>query len=193
MALFGPSLKRIARRMQRCEEWIEMVRDLREPIAPGRAPTGFELRWGQAGDLEAINALEGFVQETESLAASLRQGDRCLLLSQDGQVRAFAWVTFRDVRMALWYTLRLPAGWCYLEYIFVHPAVAGRGVGTYLLGCLLAALRDQGCSHMIAGMYGTWEASIRLHAKMGFRIQRRLTQCKLLGIFPVPPAVDPVQ
>ncbi|MGD9975067.1 MAG: N-acetyltransferase family protein [Desulfatirhabdiaceae bacterium] len=187
MALFGDSIKRIAQKMQSCEEWIEMVRDLREPIDPGKPPKNLFMRWAEKEDLLAINALEGFVKETSFMEESLEKGDRCLLFEDGKELRAFAWVTFRDFRMALWYTLKLPPGWSYLEYITVHPVVAGQGVGSCLLGSLMTAVRDQGFSHMVSGMYSNWDGSIRLHTKMGFRVQRRLTQCKILNIFPIPP------
>lgn len=190
MALFGESIKRLAQRMQSCEEWIEMVRDLHQPIDPGKAPPNLYMRWAKKEDLFTITALEGFVKETHFMEASLRKGDRCLLLEDEEHLRAFAWVTFRDYRMALWYTLKVPPGWSYLEYIFVHPVAAGQGVGSYLLGSLLRAVRDQGCSHMVAGMYSDWDVSIRLHTRMGFRVQRRLKQCKILNIFPTPPTED---
>ncbi len=187
MALFRESIKRIAHKMQPCEEWIEMVRDLREPIYPGNPPENLFMRWAGKKDLFAINALEGFVKEIDFMEESLRSGDRCLLFEEADQLRAFAWVTFRDFRMAIWYTLKLPPGWSYLEYIYVHPEAAGKGVGTCLLGSLLAAVRDQGFSHMVSGMYSNWDVSYRLHSKMGFRVHRRLSQCKILNIFPVPP------
>jgi L-amino acid N-acyltransferase YncA len=190
MALFGESIRRIAQKMQSCEEWIEMVRDLREPIDPGKPPSNLRMRWAERKDLFAIAALEGFVKETDFMEESLRKGDRCLLMEDEEHLQAFAWVTFRDFKMALWYTLKLPQGWSYLEYIFVHPAVAARGVGSYLLGSLLLAVRDQGYSHMVAGMYSDWNVSIRLHSRMGFRTHRRLTQCKILNIFPTPPKED---
>jgi GNAT superfamily N-acetyltransferase len=187
MPIFADALKRIAQRMQTCEEWMEMVRDLARPIHSGPKPDGLHQRWAGAADLMAINALEGFVKETALMEEALRRGDRCLLLESDGAIDAFAWVTYRDFKLAPWYTLKLSPGWCYLEYIFVHPAVGRRGVGTYLLAELMAAVRDLGATHMIAGMYATWEASIRLHAKAGFDLHRRLTQCRLLNIFPTPP------
>jgi GNAT superfamily N-acetyltransferase len=187
---FRESIRRIARNMQTCDEWLELVRDLHEPIHPGRPPAGLRMRWAAKRDLLAINALEGFVKETDFMEASLRKGDRCLLMEEDGRIGAFAWVTFRDFQLALWYTLKLPPGGSYLVYIFVHPDLGRQGVGSYLLGSLLAAVRDQGCSRMVAGMYANWEASIGLHTKMGFRLQRRLSQCRLLNIFPTPPKVN---
>ena len=48
-------------------------------------------------------------------------------------------------------------------------------------------LRKQGCSRLLSGMYGNWDVSIRLHTKMGFRVHRRMSQCKILNIFPIPP------
>jgi hypothetical protein len=42
--------------------------------------------------------------------------------------KAFAWVTRSDFKLALWHTLTLAPGECYLVYIFVHPYFAGQGV-----------------------------------------------------------------
>lgn len=190
MAPFRESIKRIARSMQTCEEWLELIRDLEEPITTARAPVGLELRWAHKGDLFAINALEGFVKETDFMEASLRKGDRCLVLEDDGGICAFAWVTFRDFRLALWYTLKLAPGWSYLVYIFVHPAYARQGIGSYLLGALMESLREGDYKGVISGMYNNWEASIGLHKKMGFRIHRRLSQCKILSILPTPPTEE---
>jgi GNAT superfamily N-acetyltransferase len=178
--------------MQTCDEWLELVRDLGQPIRTGDLPEGLLMRWADKGDLFRINALQGFVKETDFMEASLRKGDRCLLLEHEGSMCAFAWVTFSDFKLALWYTLKLPPGWSYLVYIFVHPAFAGRGVGSSLLGLLMQAVRDQGGSHMLSGLYSNWHASLRMHTRMGFRVQRRLTQCKVLNIFPTPPRAAPL-
>jgi GNAT superfamily N-acetyltransferase len=191
VAPFRESIKQIARKMQSCEEWLEMVRDLHEPIHIDRPPLEHTMRWAESRDLFTINALEGFVKDIPILEESLEKGDRCLLVEVDGDIRAFAWVTFRDYKLALWYTLNLPPGFSYLVYIFVHPTIARQRVGSYLLGSLMTAVRDLGCSRMLSGMYADWEASIRLHTRMGFRVQRRLTQCRWLNIFPVPPKEAP--
>ena len=124
------------------------------------------------------------------MEASLRKGDRCLVLEDDGRICAFAWITFRDFRLALWYTLKLAPGWSYLVYIFVHPAYARQGIASFLLGSLMEYLREGGYRRIISGMYGNWEASIGLHQKKGFRIHRRLTQCKILSILPTPPTEE---
>ncbi len=187
MAPFRESIRRIAQSMQSCEEWLELIRDLNEPIRPAKLPADLHLRWAHKGDLFTINALEGFVKETEFMEESLRKGDRCLLLEDGKRICAFVWVTFRDFKLALWYTLKLPPGWSYLVYIFVHPEYTRKGIASSLLGYLLEALCDMGCSRIISGMYSNWEASIGLHKKMGFRVHRRLAQCKILNIFPKAP------
>lgn len=187
MPPFRESIKRLAQKMQTCEEWIELVRDLRDPISTGDPPPDLRMRWADKGDLFVINALEGFVKETDFMEHALHKGDRCLVMEDDDGIRAFAWVTFRNFSLALWYTLKLQPGWSYLVYIFVHPELGGKGVGTYLLGSLMREVRDLGGTHMVSGMYSDWEASFRMHAKQGFRVQRRLSQCRVMNILPLPP------
>ncbi len=187
MSPFRESIKRLAQSMQTCDEWLEMIRDLNEPISIGEAPRGLRMRWAEKRDLMAINALQGFVKETDFMEQSLRKGDRCLLLEDNRAIRAFAWVTFRDFKLALWYTLKLPPAWCYLVYVFVHPHYTRRGIASYLLGSLMKSLRESGNSRMVSGMFGNWEASIGLHHKAGFQIHRRLAQCRILNILPMPP------
>ena len=190
MAPFRESIKKIAQSLETCDEWLEMVRDLNEPIVIEKPTPEFRMRWAEKSDLFAINALEGFVNETDFMEVSLAKGDRCLILERDDGICAFAWVTFRDYGLALWYTLHLPPGWSYLVYIHVRPEYGRQGVGSYLLSTVMASLRDLGCSRLVSGMYSNWEVSIRLHAKVGFRVQRRLTQCRILNIFPYPPKME---
>lgn len=189
MAPFRENIRRLAARFESCEEWLELARDLTAPIHLSPPRHNFSLRWAEKKDLFTINALEGFVKETEFMEESLNKGDRCLLVEDQDSMIAFAWVTFRDFHLALWYTLELPPGWSYLVYIFVHPLYAGKGLGRFLLGSLMKALQDDGCQKLVAGMYSNWAASIRLHTKMGFKLHRRLSQCRLMNIFPTPPRI----
>jgi len=191
MAPFRESIRRIAERLETCEEWLELVRDLDEPIPVRKPSLEFSMRWANKEDLFAVNALQGFVDEPGSMENALDKGDRCLLLERDQRICAFAWVTFRDYGLALWYTLKMQPGWSYLVYIFVHPQYGNQGVGAYMLGSLMSALRKQGCSRLLSGMYSNWDASLRLHTKMGFRVHRRLSQCKILNLIPVPPREEP--
>jgi hypothetical protein len=81
-------------------------------LTPSRTDCG--MRWAEKRELFTINALEGFVKETEFLEKSLDKGDCCLLVEDQDRMIAFAWVTFRDFHLALWYKLKLPPGWIYL-------------------------------------------------------------------------------
>jgi len=184
---FRESIRRIAERLETCEEWLELVRDLQEPILIRKPSFELSMRWAGKQDLFAVNALQGFVDDPGSMEDALDKGDLCLLLEQDERVFAFAWVTFRDYGLALWYTLKVQPGWSYLVYIFVHPEYGNQGIGAYLLGSLMKALQEKGCSRLFSGMFSSWETSFRLHRKMGFCIHRRLSQCKILNLFPVPP------
>ncbi len=184
---FRESLRRLAERFETCEEWLELVRDLDEPIRIGEPSVKCSMRWADKEDLFAVNALQGFVDDPGSMENALNKGDRCLLLEQEHRIFGFAWVTFRDYNLALWYTLKVPPGWSYLVYIFVHPEYGRQGLGAHLLGSLLKALREQGCTRLLSGMYSNWEGSFKLHTQMGFRVHRRLSQCKILDLFPVPP------
>lgn len=184
---FRESIRRLAERFETCEEWLELVRDLDEPVVISKPSLEFSMRWAGKEDLFAVNALQGFVDDPSTMGNALARGDRCLLLQEDQKIFAFAWVTFRDYSLALWYTLKVQPGWSYLVYIFVHPQYGNRGIGTYLLGSLLKALKEQGCTRLLSGMYSTWDASFKLHKKMGFRVHRRLSQCKILNLLPVPP------
>ena len=192
MAPFRTSIKRLSERLKPCEEWLELIRDLQDPIVVHEPNLHFNMRWADKRDLSAVSALEGFVKETNFMEESLKRGDRCLLLETDRRIIAFAWVTFRDFKLALWYTLKVHPGWSYLVYIFVHPESGRQGIGSYLLGSLMIELRELDHRILISGMYSNWEHSIRLHAKMGFKIHRRLTQCRLLNIFPYPPREEVV-
>ncbi len=168
-------------------DWMELARDLEAPIAMPAFGMNFSKRWADKKDLPTISAMQGFVKEIEFMERSLEHGDRCLLLEEVDKISAFAWVTFRDYRLSLWHTVRLPAGFAYLVYIHVQPEYRRKRVATSLLSCLMLYLRKEGYRRLISGMYGDWEASIRLHIKSGFKICRKYTQRRILRFFPYPP------
>lgn len=169
------------------ENWIELVRDLREPIAHQPPDIHFSKRWAESQDLLTIAALEGFVKEIDFMTQALEKGDLCLLLERDQKICAFAWVTFRDYRLDLWHTLHLMPGYAYLVYIFVRPEFQRKGVGYFLLCSLMGNLREMGCENLISGMFAGWQTSIRLHRKAGFRINKKFIKRRLLRVFPYPP------
>jgi L-amino acid N-acyltransferase YncA len=53
--------------------------------------------------------------------------------------------------------------------IYVAPDCRGRGIGSSLLPALIQHATDRGLHTMIAGIDATNQASLRLHAKFGFK------------------------
>ena len=51
------SIRQIAQGMQSCEEWLELIRDLNEPIRTVKVPIDLQMRWADSGDLLAVDAL----------------------------------------------------------------------------------------------------------------------------------------
>ena len=169
------------------ENWIELVRNLSEPISIHRPEIDFSKRWAENKDILEIAALEGFAKAVNFMKDALEKGDICLLLERDEQIAAFAWVTFRDYRLDLWHTLHLLPGYAYLVYIFVKPKFQRKGVGSHLLGSTMEYLQDKGCEYLISGMFADWQISIDLHLKAGFRINRKYIKRRLLRFLPYPP------
>jgi len=190
MSLFPEVIERLTQVLRSSEEWLEFGRDLRAPISFPDVPFDLGMRWAEKGDLEAINALEGYVKEVAFLESSLESGDRCLIFEKEKFIEAFAWVTLKDYPLNIWHTLRLPPGYAYLVYIYVQPEYRNQKVGTCLLGCLMKALKELGFTTLIAGMYSDWEISLSLHSKHGFRLFRRYTERKLLRCISLPPRIQ---
>jgi len=180
-------IERLTSSVDTVDSWVEFARDLHAPIACHPPAIAFRRRWAGKADIMEIAALEGFAKEIDVMTRSLRHGDRCLLLERDGRIGAFAWVAFRDYRLAIWRTLHLPAGVAYLVYIFVRPEFRRNGVGSYILGSLMQHLRDRGYTRLISGMYADWSPSIDMHRKAGFQPSKKFIKRKLLRIIPVPP------
>jgi phosphinothricin acetyltransferase len=83
-----------------------------------------------------------------------------LVAEADGEVVGYAYATqFRD-RPAYQSTCE--------NSIYIHPDHVGQGVGTLLLGALLAAAEEAGYRQMIAVIGGAEPASAALHARAGF-------------------------
>lgn len=187
MHALGHIIERLTTSVDNAETWIEMVRDLREPIPLEFPDIAFNIRWAEKADIVEIAALEGFVKEIDVMARSLRHGDRCILFEKMGRIVAFAWIAFRDYRLSVWRKLHLPTDAAYLVYIFVISEFRRKGAGLYLLRCVMRRLRQRGYTRLVSGMYANWEASISLHVKAGFRIDKKFVKRKLLQIIPVPP------
>jgi hypothetical protein len=65
------------------ENWLELVRDLSEPISVTPPGIKFSMRWAEIKDILTIAALEGFVKEIDFMEGALNKGEICLLLERD--------------------------------------------------------------------------------------------------------------
>lgn len=79
----------------------------------------------------------------------------------DGKVLGYAYASFYRPRPAYRFTCE--------DSIYLHPDAGGQGLGTLLLGELIARSRAAGFRQMIAVITAGTEASLRLHEKFGFR------------------------
>ena len=96
----------------------------------------------------------------DKIAALAAAGSPFLVIEQDARVAGFAYAArFRD-RAAYAATCE--------DSIYLAPWAAGRGLGTRLLGELIAAARTAGFEQMIAVIGGGEPASVALHSRLGF-------------------------
>jgi phosphinothricin acetyltransferase len=80
---------------------------------------------------------------------------------EDGEVAGFAYATqFRD---------RAAYAWTAEDSLYVHPDQRGKGVGTSLLDELCKRAEACGFRQMIGVIGGAEPASVRVHARCGFR------------------------
>jgi phosphinothricin acetyltransferase len=86
-----------------------------------------------------------------------------LVAESEGVVVGYAYATqFRD---------RPAYGFACENSIYIHPGHIGQGLGKALLAALLTAAADAGFRQMIAVVSADEQASVALHAGLGFRHQ----------------------
>jgi len=92
----------------------------------------------------------------------LKRGLPWLVAETEGGVTGYAYATPYRSRAAYRFTLE--------DSIYIHPAHIGRGIGSALLPQLIARCREFGARQLVAVIGDTDNpASIRLHARFGFR------------------------
>jgi L-amino acid N-acyltransferase YncA len=96
----------------------------------------------------------------EKIGAIGARGWPFLVAESEGAVSGYAYASqFRD-RPAYARTCE--------DSIYIAPGLLGRGIGTALMGALVAAARQCGFAQMIAVIGGAEPASVALHARAGF-------------------------
>ena len=157
------------------------------PDPSRRQAGGVLVRDATADDLAAISALynatiptttAAWTEQPETLADRqawfahrAAAGDAVLVAEQDGVVVGFtAYGDFRD-------TTKWP-GYRHVVELTVHVAEAhwGTGVGRALLTELIRRARAAGKTQIVAGIDGDNDASMRFHARLGFREVARMPE-----------------
>jgi L-amino acid N-acyltransferase YncA len=97
-----------------------------------------------------------------------RAGLPFLIAEADGEVRGFAYASPWRPKPAYRYTVE--------DTVYLSPGHTGRGLGSALLGALLARCADAGVRQVIAVIADTGtDASAALHRRFGFTQAGRLT------------------
>ena len=136
-----------------------MIRDARESDAAAIAAIyAHHVLHGTATyDLEPP-PVEDFVTKIRNVEAA---GWPYIVDVEDGEVAGFAYATqIRD---------RPGYAWTAEDSLYVHPDQRGKGVGTSLLEELCARAEACGFRQMVGVIGGAEPASIRVHARCGFR------------------------
>lgn len=141
----------------------------------------YELRAYQASDAEPICDIyahyvrtsvatfdfEPLTQGTiaEKFAVMASKGHPVLIAEKDGKVSGYAYASEYRPRPGYRFTCE--------DTIYLHPDHLGQGLGSHLLGELIAAAREFGFKQMLGVIASEIEASVRLHQKHGFTIAGR--------------------
>ena len=136
-----------------------MIRDARESDAAAIAVIyAHHVLHGTATyDLEPP-PVEDFVTKIRNVEAA---GWPYIVDVEDGEVAGFAYATqIRD---------RPGYAWTAEDSLYVHPDQRGKGVGTSLLEELCVRAQACGFRQMVGVIGGAEPASIRVHARCGFR------------------------
>jgi len=118
-------------------------------------------------------ALEyGFLTETddEDARARLDRGDRCFVAREAGTIVSSRWIAGgRAFVEYLGTWLDLEPGEVFLSETFTHPSRRGHGVSGAAGTRLAAALADEGCRRILAGVLRENHAGTRAYEKAGYR------------------------
>ncbi len=104
----------------------------------------------------------GLDEMTKRFETNAANGFPCIVAQVDGRVQGYAYASHFRTRPAYRFMVE--------DSIYISPDAQGQGIGTLLLGELLARCEALGFRQMIAviGDAGVNLASARLHAAMGF-------------------------
>ena len=152
-------------------------------MTPQGQASGHTVRDADLGDLTAVHAIYAYyvrhglssfeetppdLKEIERrFRATIDSGLPYLVAELDGATRGYAYAGRYRARPAYRYSLE--------NTVYVEPGFEGRGLGSALLGALIARCEELGYRRMVAVIGDSAnQASVRLHQRLGFQ------QCGLL-------------
>ena len=127
-----------------------------------------EADWPQVAEVYAAGIASGHatfettVPDWSTFAAGKPEDLRLVALDESGRILGCAWASRVSGRQVY-------AG-VVAESVYVDPAAARRGVGRALLMALIDAAEQAGIWTIQAGIFPENDASLALHAALGFRV-----------------------
>ncbi len=145
---------------------------------PQGQASGHIVRNAEISDLGAVQAIYAYhvrhglasFEETppdpteieRRFRATIDDGLPYLVAELDGKTRGYAYAGRYRARPAYHYSLE--------NTVYVEPGYEGRGLGSALLGALIARCEERGYRRMVAVIGDSAnQASIRLHERLGFQ------------------------
>ena len=137
----------------------------------------YQTRPAAADDAEAIRAIRNDVIEHSTAMWTtklLSEADGEAWLAEN-QARGSAYVAEADgdvIGFASWSPWRPKDGYRHTveDSLYLLAGHQGRGIGTALLGTLIAAAAESGAHVMMASIEATNAPSVALHARLGFEV-----------------------
>jgi len=155
-------------------------------LAPGQARARARIdRIPAAASIEDIEALcRARPDRADLYRRRLRDGQRCLVIHEDGRIAARMWVVgdrpVHDSNSGLRFVAPArPALWCH--DIFVEPAYRNRGLFAALMWGTLEREAERRL-HLYGEVHFLNHASIQAHQAFGHRVIQRVTVVSVLGL-----------
>ncbi|MFQ5380670.1 MAG: GNAT family N-acetyltransferase [Dehalococcoidia bacterium] len=92
-----------------------------------------------------------------------------LVAETGGRIAGFAYLSLYRTKVGYRFTRE--------DTIYIHGDFRGQGIGTQLLGALVARARELGLHCLIAAIAGENEPSIALHRRLGFTVAGTKKEC----------------
>lgn len=152
------------------------------PQVPSSMRVGhIEVRFATVDDLDGLCSLQNKRDEFER---RLRDGDRCIVASVQGNVVGYEWFCDSTVhRETEWdYPITIPGGYVYAYDAFIDPAYRNTGVWLRFKQYLAGWMARDGKQGVLTFVdYGNWP-SLRTHLRFGFQPTGSVLALRIAGV-----------